>query len=129
MKRDIQTPEDVKIFVDSFYDRVKKDELLSPIFQSRIPENWEPHLETMYRFWNAALFNIREYTGNPLMKHMNLPLTQDHFERWIDLFYQTIDSAFEGPTADEAKRRATIMAHTFYNRLPIKKEISPLPKI
>lgn len=129
MKTDIRDVEDIKVFVNAFYDKVKQDELLAPIFTSKIPGEWGPHLDTMYRFWNAALFNVREYTGNPFMRHMSLPLTQEHFERWINLFYQTMDEQFAGSMADEAKRRAMIMAHTFYNRMQIKKEPSPLPKI
>lgn len=129
MKKDIQDLTDIKKLVNSFYDRVKQDPLLAPIFFEKIPGDWSVHLDTMYRFWNAALFNVREYTGNPFMKHVGLPLKQEHFERWIELFYQTIDEVFEGTIADEAKRRAMIMAHTFYNRMIIKKDLSPLPKI
>lgn len=129
MKADINNVEDIKVLVDSFYDRVKKDELLAPIFLKAIPGDWAPHLDTMYRFWNAALFNVREYSGNPFRKHMPLPLKQAHFERWISLFYQTLDDSFSGPVADEAKRRAMIMAHTFYSRMNIKENLTPLPKI
>jgi len=129
MKTDIRNEEDIKVLVDTFYDRVRQDELLTPIFNSKIIGDWQPHLDTMYRFWNAALFNVREYTGNPFMKHVSLPLKQEHFERWIELFYQTIDATFEGAIADEAKRRAMIMAHTFYKRMEIKKEPVPFPKI
>ena len=121
MKSDIKHIEDIKVLVNTFYDKVRQDELLAPVFNSKIRGDWQPHLDTMYRFWNAALFNVREYMGNPFMKHASLPLTQEHFERWVDLFYQTIDATFEGAVADVAKRRAMIMAHTFYSRMQIKK--------
>ena len=129
MKTDVRNHDDIKLFVNTFYDRVKADELLAPIFLEKIPGDWGPHLDIMYRFWNAALFNVREYTGNPFMKHIHLPLQQGHFERWIDLFYMTMDALFEGPVADEAKRRAMIMAHTFYQRMNITKTLSSLPRI
>lgn len=129
MKSDIKNSNEIKTLVDSFYEKVKQDELLAPIFESRITGDWGPHLETMYRFWNAALFNVREYTGNPFMTHKNLPLAQEHFERWINLFYQTIDELFEGDVAEEAKRRSMIMAHTFYSRMQIRKEPVPFPEI
>lgn len=127
-KTDIRDLDDIKVLVDSFYQKVRHDALLGPIFNSKISD-WGPHLGTMYRFWNAALFNVREYTGNPFMKHMHLPLGQEHFEQWIGLFYQTIDETFEGEMSNEAKRKAMIMAHTFYSRMNIKKELSPLPPI
>lgn len=129
MKHDIRNLEDIKVMVNSFYDQVKIDSLLAAIFFERIPGDWREHLDVMYRFWNAALFNVREYTGNPFRKHMYLPLQQRHFERWIELFYKTVDENFSGPVADEAKRRAMIMAHTFYSRMNINKDLSPLPKI
>lgn len=129
MKRDIQNLVDIKVMVNAFYDRVKQDDLLAPIFLSKIPGDWGPHLEIMYRFWNAALFNVREYTGNPFLKHTPLPLGQAHFEQWIKLFYETVDANFEGAVADEAKRRAMIMAHTFYQRMQPQHEIKPLPGI
>ncbi len=129
MKKDIENLDDIKVLVNAFYDKVKRDELLAPVFMSKIPGDWTAHLGIMYRFWNAALFNVREYTGNPFMKHMNLPLGQEHYESWINLFYETVDEQFEGTIADEAKRRAMIMAHTFYSRMQIRKEPVPFPKI
>jgi hemoglobin len=129
MKTDIRSKEDIEQMVNSFYQKVKEDALLAPIFNEKIPGDWAPHLDTMYRFWNAALFNVREYTGNPFMKHVQLPLEQEHFERWINLFYETIDEMFEGDISNEAKRKAMIMAHTFYSRMNVKRPLSPLPPI
>jgi hemoglobin len=114
--KDIQNIEDIRILVDRFYTKVRADELLGPVFETRI-RDWGPHLDTMYRFWNAALFQVREYVGNPFMKHASLPVDGQHFERWIELFYQTLDENFDGPVAQEAKRRSMIMANTFYNRM------------
>jgi hemoglobin len=114
--KDIEDINDIRILVDDFYRKVRKDELLAPVFNERI-SHWQMHLDTMYRFWNAALFQVREYVGNPLAKHINLPVSGAHFERWVTLFYETLDERFEGPVADEAKRRSLIMANTFYSRI------------
>ena len=114
--KDIEGLEDIRSLVDEFYTQVRQDPLLSPVFATRITD-WGPHLDTMYRFWNAALFGVREYTGNPFMKHAGLPIDGPHFEQWIKLFYETVERTFEGPIADEAKRKAMIMAHTFYARI------------
>ena len=114
--KDIEGIDDIKILVDEFYAKVRADELLAPVFDARIAD-WEPHLDTMYRFWNAALFQVREYVGNPLLKHATLPVGGQHFERWIELFYATLDEHFQGPVAEEAKHRSLIMANTFYSRM------------
>ena len=58
-KTDIRDLEDIKLMVDAFYQKVKQDPLLAPVFNEKIAD-WGPHLDTMYRFWNAALFNVRE---------------------------------------------------------------------
>ncbi len=116
VRRDIESIDDIRLFVDEFYAKVRVDDKLGPIFGEHIAD-WEPHLQTMYRFWNAVLFGVREYTGNPLMKHARLAVHADHFQRWLDLFYQTLDAHFEGAVAEEAKKRSLIMAHSMYNRI------------
>jgi hemoglobin len=119
--RDLEGLDDIRFVVDVFYNKVRKDALLSPVFAMRITD-WQPHLDTMYRFWNAALFGVREYVGNPFGKHAELPIDGPHFEQWIKLFYETLEEHFEGPVADEAKRKAMIMAHTFYARIQERRE-------
>ena len=50
--KDIAGKEDIKIFVDKFYEKIRKDEKLGPVFGMRIPNgNWSKHLERMYSFW------------------------------------------------------------------------------
>jgi hemoglobin len=131
MKRDIENIADIKLLVDTFYEKVRQDELLAPVFNQRITGDWQPHLETMYKFWNAALFGIRGYVGNPFGKHAALPIEAAHFEQWISLFYTTIDQHFQGIIADDAKRRSMIMAHTFYGRISKGQQLPlrDLPKI
>ena len=36
---------------------------------------------------------------------------------WLELFYATIDERFEGVIADDAKKRAALMADMFLTRL------------
>ena len=116
-KKDIEGAADVKLMVDEFYTQVAKDELLAPIFNFRLSSYWLPHLEKMYSFWNAALFGQKGYVGNPFSKHATMVLTTQHFTRWLGMFNGTIDTYFEGPVADDAKRRARIMADNFARRL------------
>lgn len=116
-KHDIQGLDDIKLMVDDFYDKVQQDELLAPIFNFRLSTYWAPHLEKMYNFWNAALFGVKGYVGNPFAKHATMQLEGEHFERWLGMFYETIDTHFEGPVANDAKKRALIMAGNFARRL------------
>lgn len=116
-KHDIQGMEDIKRLVDDFYDKVAQDELLAPIFNYRLSAYWVPHLEKMYTFWNAALFGVKGYMGNPFAKHATMPVDGRHFERWLSLFNETVDACFAGPVAEEAKNRGLIMAATFQRRI------------
>jgi len=117
MKKEIETSDDVKLLVNEFYKMVRQDELLAPIFNERIPGDWQPHLEIMYRFWDAILLGVPSYNGHPFAKHTKLPIDRHHFEQWIKLFYDTIDQYFIGSIAEEAKTRAMVIALAFYNRM------------
>jgi len=116
--KDIDSIEDIQTFVNGFYDKVKNDELLAPVFAIRIEANgWDVHLERMYDFWNTVLFFDGTYKGNPFSKHIGLPITENHFSRWIVLFHQTIDSHFSGERAEEVKLRASKMGMMFSSKM------------
>ena len=109
----IHTKEDVIYLVDSFYEKVNKDELLSPIFNDFAKVDWETHMPTMYSFWSSILLREESYTGSPFPKHLPLPIKQKHFDRWLELFHQTVDENFKGELAIEAKSRASNIAQIF----------------
>jgi len=109
----IHTKEDVIYLVDSFYEKVNKDELLSPIFNDFAKVDWETHMPTMYSFWSSILLGEESYTGSPFPKHLPLPIKQKHFDRWLELFHQTVNDNFEGKLAIEAKNRASNIAEIF----------------
>ena len=109
--KDIENIDDIKFLVDQFYDRVRGNELLAPVFAAKIPAAaWPAHLQRMYAFWNAILFAERGFEGNPMQKHLQLPIDETHFSQWLALFGQTVDENFRGPKADEAKKRAASIA-------------------
>ncbi|HVW15690.1 MAG TPA: group III truncated hemoglobin [Mucilaginibacter sp.] len=115
--KDISDINDIRLFVDDFYAKVRRDELIGPIFLQAIPGDWQAHLDKMYVFWNAVLFGVAGFKGNPFSKHAPLNIWQDHFDRWLLLFGETIDKYFKGRVADDAKNRADIMAEMFLARL------------
>ena len=117
MKKDIETEEDIQLLVDTFYDNVNQDELLSPVFNDFAQVDWQHHLPVMYKFWSTVLFGSMAYKGQPFPKHMRLPVEKEHFNRWIALFTQTIGDLFEGPKATEAKQKATNIAYIFQMKL------------
>lgn len=71
-----------------FYARVRKDPLLGPVFDARIA-NWEHHLQKMFAFWSSLTLQSGRYHGQPMVKHLPLPIDAEHFDRWLALFEET----------------------------------------
>lgn len=101
--KDIEELKDIRLFVDDFSSRVRQDSLIGPIFSEVITGDWQPHLDKMYAFWNAALFGAAGFKGNPFARHAPLPIAREHFDRWLELFFATINSHFEGPMAEDTQ--------------------------
>jgi hemoglobin len=114
--RDIETLDDIKLLVDTFYTRVQGDELIGGIFLGAI-KDWPLHLDKMYRFWQTVLLEQHTYSGAPFAPHARLPIGKPHFERWLSLFKQTVEEYFSGPKASEALWRAGKMAEMFQHKL------------
>ncbi|MBI2284793.1 MAG: group III truncated hemoglobin [Bacteroidetes bacterium] len=117
MKKDILTLDDVKLLVDRFYERVRTDALLGPIFEERIQDRWPAHLAKMYTFWQTVLLDEHTYDGAPFPPHAQLPVDHQHFEQWLQIFTSTADELFSGDKNDEAKWRAARMAELFERRI------------
>ena len=113
-KPDIFDRQDIKLLIDTFYEKVKSDPVIGYIFNDIARVDWPRHLPVMYDFWEFLLLSGKNYTGNPIQKHFDLhekhPLRAEHFDRWLALFLSAVDDLFSGPVADEAKNRATGIA-------------------
>lgn len=79
----------IDILVRDFYDQIRKDPLLGPIFTNRI-KDWEPHLSQMVGFWSSVILMSGRYHGNPMAKHRDLAVTATHFDRWLNVFRGTL---------------------------------------
>lgn len=110
---DIKHIEDIQNLVNTFYDKVRQDEMLGPIFNGVINDRWPEHLEKMYRFWQSILLGEHTYFGRPFPPHAPLPIDHRHFQRWLLLFQETLDGLYVGEKAEEAKLRASKMAEMF----------------
>ena len=79
----------IRGLVHGFYDRIRADDVLGPIFSAEI-EEWDPHLAKMCDFWSSMLLMTRRYDGRPVPAHVKIPnLDRPHFERWLNLFRHT----------------------------------------
>jgi len=131
MKKDIESTKDIEQLVDAFYNKVQADDLIGYIFTDIAKVNWQKHVPVMYRFFENLLFYTGSYTGNPMELHKHIsrlfPLTRAHFERWEQLFTQTVDELFAGEKAGLAKQRAKSISAVM--QLKIVQETSAADKI
>jgi hemoglobin len=121
IKKDILSENDVRLMVDTFYDKVNSDILLSAVFNDFAKIDWKHHLPKMYAFWNFLLLGIPGYKGQPFPMHIELPITQVHFSKWLELFKKNVDEQFSGLNANIAKTKAESIAMNFQYKLGILK--------
>ncbi len=116
--KEINDRSDIEILVNRFYDKVKKDELLGPLFAHI---DWPKHLPTMYNFWSSLLLGDQSYRDNPFAKHVPLAIDARHFGQWLVLFKQTVDENFVGEKAEEVKSRAQSIASVWQHKMGLMK--------
>jgi hemoglobin len=95
--------------VHAFYDRVRVDAVLGPIFAARIAD-WEPHLARMCAFWSSVTLMTGRYHGRPMQAHAPLPIDAGHFERWLGLFVATAHDECPAPAAEHFIEKARMIA-------------------
>src|SRR5688572_25852145 len=117
INKDILVREDIELLVNQFYYKVKSDNFFQTVFDH---VDWSFHLPIMYNFWSSMLLGDQTYKGNPLVKHMPLPIEPKHFSRWLELFHETVNENFNGEKADEAKMRARSIADIFQYKMGLK---------
>ncbi len=110
---DITDRFDIEQVVRHFYRDAAMDDLLGPVFEAAAV-NWHAHIERLVDFWSWQLLGEARYEGQPLRAHepvhARTPLSHAMYERWLELFCDTVDASFEGPVADLAKARGRKMA-------------------
>lgn len=101
--------------VHGFYDEIRRDDLLGPIFGGHIaPQDWPAHLAKMCDFWSATLLRTERYGGRPLPPHLAIEgLGEAHFRRWLTLFRATVRRLCPPEVAYLFMNRALRVAHSF----------------
>jgi hemoglobin len=119
--RDLDSPEEIAEMVRRFYADVTMDDLLGPMFNDVARVDWSEHLPKLTAFWCRALFGTVGYAGNPFRSHQLVharqPFTAAHFERWLHLFYDTVDHGWTGSNADKVKSLAGNVARVHSQQL------------
>ena len=101
----------IERLVRAFYAKVRQDNLLGPVFAARIAD-WEPHLARMCAFWSSVALLSGVYHGQPMEKHLPLPIDSGHFDRWLALFEETAREVCPAAAAAHFVERAHRIAES-----------------
>ena len=119
--RDLDSPEEIAEMVRRFYADVTMDDLLGPMFNDVAKVDWAEHLPKLTAYWCRALFSMPGYEGNAFrahqLVHARRAFTTAHFERWLDLFSETVDAGWAGANAEKAKALAHKVARVHHHQL------------
>lgn len=117
--RELTTRKDIEELVNHFYKKVDADPVIGFFFNSVAKVQWDSHLPKMYSFWETLLFGQISYKGNPMAAHFPInarhPIKKEHFEHWLKLWTESVETLFHGEMADlaiyKAGNIARLMAH------------------
>lgn len=118
-----------------FYERVRGDALLGPVFAKAIGTSdaaWTQHLDRLANFWSSVVLRTGRYHGDPFSTHLRLPgLEPEMFERWLELFGESCRDVLAPDMAemflDRAHRIARSLRMGLFERLPGKSAMSAAP--
>ena len=114
MKKDITTYDDCLLLIEKFYDKLLIDEQIAHFFTEI---DLKEHIPKVADFWAFILIERPGYSNNMMTAHARLDLKEKDFERWLDLFHETINDLFDGEKANLAIDRSKLIAWTMKTKL------------
>jgi hemoglobin len=118
---DIENRDDCERLVRAFYGRALHDPMIGYLFTDVAKLDLEAHVPVLTSFWDTLLLGAKTYEASAFDPHARLhqmsELRAGHFERWLAIWYQTVDELFAGPRAELAKAHAFRLANAFRMRL------------
>lgn len=91
----------IAALVDRFYDKVRADAAIGPIFNAAV-HDWDEHKALLTRFWCSVALRAGSYQGNPMAVHRAQPaIRTEHFVRWLQLWRETTAEVLDAEGAQE----------------------------
>jgi len=114
MKRDIESREELEMFLRAFYKKAFIDDLIGHFFTEVVPLDLKTHIPVIASFWESIVFNKHSYRKNVMEVHQHIhhlsKIEKRHLERWVKLFTETLDEPFTGSKTELMKQRARSIA-------------------
>ena len=107
------TEDSLKRLVDTFYARVRQDDLIGPVFNGAI-DDWPEHLDRLQAFWSSVMLTSGRYKGRPLPAHIKHgdAINPASFERWLGLWRETTNALLEAESAAAMQEKAERIAES-----------------
>ena len=107
------TEERLKLLVERFYERVRQDPLIGPVFNDAI-EDWPEHLEKLQAFWSSVMLSSGRYKGRPLPAHARhgQRISAASFDRWLTLWHETTERVMPPRAAAIMQEKAARIAES-----------------
>ena len=99
--------------VEHFYNRVRADPLIGPVFNKAVAD-WPEHLAKLQSFWSSVMLTSGRYKGRPLPAHLKHAEEIDAcaFQRWLALWKESTDALFDPPSAAALQEKAGRIAES-----------------
>jgi hemoglobin len=114
MKRDVESREDLEVFLSAFYKKAFADELIGRFFTEVVPLDLKTHIPIIASFWESIILGTHSYRKNVMEVHQHIhnlsKIQKEHLDRWVQIFTETADEHFEGSRAELMKQRARSIA-------------------
>ncbi len=72
MKKDITDRKDIGVLMNTFYERLLKDDSINYIFTDVAKIDIKTHIPVIADFWESILLNSNVYNNNPMKIHLDL---------------------------------------------------------
>ena len=107
------TEERLSELVDLFYGRVRKDDLIGPVFNRAI-DDWPEHLDRLKAFWSSVMLTSGRYQGRPLPAHVKHgdSIRQASFDRWLELWREATEDVLPPAAAAAMQEKAGRIAES-----------------
>lgn len=104
----------IRLLVNTFYARVRRDPVLGPVFAQAIAaKDWPVHLAKMYAFWSSVMLTSGHYKGDPVSAHRKVAgVEPPMFGNWLDLFEATAAELFVPEIAERFACKARRIAES-----------------
>lgn len=116
----------IRNLVGRFYDRVRQDPVLAPVFAATVGGTdaaWAAHLDRITDFWSSIMHGSGRYHGDPFTAHLRLPgLQPAMFGRWLALFRAACDETLDPDLAAAFRSKADRIARSLQMGLSFRSQ-------